>query len=117
VELLFHQKGASASFGTKMTLSLNGVDPSYMNSITGSTCRAKCSNIFHDNCKEFNAELSNLEVIFKKSGVEAEDGHVGGLGDRLLQLIHHPGVKDDRVQEAETQKGLTINNQDIHVRV
>ncbi len=32
----------------KMVLSLNGVDLSCMNSITGSTCRAKCSNILHD---------------------------------------------------------------------
>jgi hypothetical protein len=48
VELLFHQKGGSASFGAKMVLSLNGVDPSCMNSITGSTCRANCSNILHD---------------------------------------------------------------------
>ena len=48
VELLFHQKGGSASFGTKMALSLNGVDLSCMNSITGSTCRVKCSNILHD---------------------------------------------------------------------
>jgi hypothetical protein len=47
-ELLFHQKGGSASFGAKMALSLNGVDPSCMNSITGSNCRAKCSNILHD---------------------------------------------------------------------
>jgi hypothetical protein len=47
-ELLFHQKGGSASFGTKMALALNGVDPSCKNSITGSTCRAKCSNILHD---------------------------------------------------------------------
>ncbi len=48
VELLFHQKGGSASFGTKMAQSLNGVDPGCMNPITGSTCRAKCSNILHD---------------------------------------------------------------------
>ncbi len=43
VELLFHQKGGSASFGTKMALSLNGVELSCINSITGSPCRAKCS--------------------------------------------------------------------------
>jgi hypothetical protein len=49
VELLFHQKGGSDSFGTKMALSFNGVDPGCMNSITGFTCRAKCSNILHDN--------------------------------------------------------------------
>jgi hypothetical protein len=48
VELLFHQKGGSASFGTKMVLSLNGADPGCMIPITGSTCRAKSSNILHD---------------------------------------------------------------------
>ncbi len=48
VELLFHQKGGSASFSAKMVLSLNGVDPGCMNSFTGSTCRVKCSNILHD---------------------------------------------------------------------
>ncbi len=45
----FPQKGESASFGTKMALSLNAVDPGCMNPITGSTCRAKCSNILPDN--------------------------------------------------------------------
>jgi hypothetical protein len=49
VELLFHQKGRSASFGAKMALSLSGVDPGCMNQITGSTCRSMCSNILHDN--------------------------------------------------------------------
>ncbi len=48
VELLFHQKGGSASFGAKMVLSLNGVDPGCVTPITGSTCKAKCSNILHD---------------------------------------------------------------------
>jgi hypothetical protein len=48
LELLFHQKGGSASFGAEMVLSLNGVDPGCMNPITGSTCRAKCSKILHD---------------------------------------------------------------------
>ncbi len=48
VELLFHQKGGSASFGAKMVLSLNGVDLGCMNPITRSTCRAKCSNILLD---------------------------------------------------------------------
>jgi hypothetical protein len=45
VELLFHQKGGSASFGAKMALSLNGVDLGCLNPVAGSTCRAKCSNI------------------------------------------------------------------------
>jgi hypothetical protein len=58
VELLFHQKGGSASFGAKMALSLNGVDPGCMNPITGSTCRAKCSNILHDTMtKTFRCNL------------------------------------------------------------
>jgi hypothetical protein len=48
VELLFHQKGESVSFGTKMVLPLNGVDPGCMNPITGYTFRAKYSNILHD---------------------------------------------------------------------
>jgi hypothetical protein len=48
VELLFHQKGGSASFGAKMALSLNGVDPGSMNPIALSTCRARCSKILHD---------------------------------------------------------------------
>ena len=34
VDLLFHHKGGSASFGAKMVLSLNGVDPGCMNQIT-----------------------------------------------------------------------------------
>ncbi len=38
MELLFHQKGGSASFGAKMALSLNGLDLGCMNSITGSIC-------------------------------------------------------------------------------
>jgi hypothetical protein len=48
LEVGFHQKGGSARFGTKMVLSLNGVDLGCMNPINGSTCRAKCSNILHD---------------------------------------------------------------------
>jgi hypothetical protein len=48
LEGVFHQKGGSASFGAKMALSLNGLDLGCMNSITGSTCRAKCPNILHD---------------------------------------------------------------------
>jgi len=42
--LLFHPKGGSPSFDAKMVL-----DPGCMNPITVSTCRAKCSNILHDN--------------------------------------------------------------------
>jgi len=38
VELLFHQKGGSCSFGAKMVLYLNRVDLGCMNPITESTC-------------------------------------------------------------------------------
>jgi hypothetical protein len=55
-ELLFYQKGGSNSFGAKMALSLNGVDPSCMNSMTGSTCRAKCSNILYDRSLSYHFE-------------------------------------------------------------
>ena len=62
VELLFQQKGGSASFGAKVALSLNGEDPSCMNSITGSTCKAKCSNILHDITEQMS--LLNLFYFF-----------------------------------------------------
>jgi hypothetical protein len=54
----FHHKGGSASFGAKMALSFNGVDPGCMNSITGSTCRAKCSNIVHDGITVYEQQYS-----------------------------------------------------------
>ncbi len=62
VELLFHQRGESASFGTKMALSLNGVGRGCMNPITGSTCRAKCSNILHDNDFTYNDCTHNVNT-------------------------------------------------------
>ncbi len=62
VKLLFHQKGGSASFGAKMVLSLNGVDPSCMNSNIGSTCRAKCSNILHDTIQIFCHSLKQSSL-------------------------------------------------------
>jgi hypothetical protein len=58
VEVPFHQKGGSASFGAKMVLSLNGVDPGCMNSIIGPTCRAKCSNILHDKTRNTVLQIS-----------------------------------------------------------
>ncbi len=78
VELLFHQKGGSASFGTKMALSLNGVDPSHMSSITGFTCRAKCSNILHD--------IETVLQIF----IMSRDSNPGLLYQSLIldQLFH-----------------------------
>jgi hypothetical protein len=48
VELLLQRKADPASFGTKVGPNLNGADPSFINSVTGSICRAKCSNILQD---------------------------------------------------------------------
>ncbi len=45
------RKADPASFGAKVAPSLNRADPSFMNSVTGSVCRAKCSNILQDRCK------------------------------------------------------------------
>ncbi len=57
VELLFHRKGGSASFGAITVHPLNGVDPGCMNPNTASTCRAKCSNILHDNAISANISV------------------------------------------------------------
>ena len=43
-------------------------------------------------------------MIFEEPGVEAEDGQIRGICDRLLQLIDHPGVERDRVEETEERE-------------
>ncbi len=48
VEPLLQKERQSASFGTKLVLSLNGVDPSLLTQLLDPTCRAKCSNILYD---------------------------------------------------------------------
>ncbi len=48
VELLLQKATGLASFGAKVAPSLNGVDLSFMNSVIGSVCREKCSNISQD---------------------------------------------------------------------
>ncbi len=52
VEPLIQRESGSANFGTKLAPSLNGADLSFMNSVTGSICRAKCSNILQDIIKK-----------------------------------------------------------------
>ncbi len=44
--MLFQKESRSAIFGAKVVSSLNQADLSFMNSVTGSVCRAKCLNIF-----------------------------------------------------------------------
>jgi len=48
VELLIHIESGSANFGAKLATSLNGANLSFIYSVTGSVCRAKCSNIVQD---------------------------------------------------------------------
>ncbi len=62
VEPLIQKESRSANFGAKLVPSLNGADLSFMNSVTGSVCRAKCLNILQDN---FYIELSRLQFIHK----------------------------------------------------
>ncbi len=50
VELLFPRKADWLRFCAIVAPSLNGADLSFMKSVTGSACRAKCSNILHDRC-------------------------------------------------------------------
>ncbi len=71
LELFFNQNGGSASFGTKMAQSLNGVDPGCMNPIIGSTCKVKWSNILHDT-------LVNVTVIGKHSSL-IQQGVITGV--------------------------------------
>jgi hypothetical protein len=52
-----HPSG-SASFGAKVALSLNGVDPSFMNSVAGSyLVKPSCSNILDDSKKYGNLQV------------------------------------------------------------
>jgi hypothetical protein len=88
VELLFHQKGGSASFGAKMVLSLNGVDPGCMNPITGSTCRAKCSNTLHDtDVKMFRrfVQLTTFDLDVAKLSVHRKVLEIHWTGGRDRQ--------------------------------
>jgi hypothetical protein len=55
--MLIQKESGSASFGAKVVPSLQRADLSFMNSVTGSICRAKCSK------KQF---LSFLVIINKE---------------------------------------------------
>ncbi len=68
VELLIQMESRSANFGAKLMPSLNGADPGFMISVTGSVYRVNCSNILQDN--SYHAEhmtqisLSHLEAFW-----------------------------------------------------
>jgi hypothetical protein len=85
VELLFQQKGGSASFGAKVALSLNGVDRSCINSITGSTCKGKCSNILHDITEQMS--LLNLFYFFCQALADKEKILKDGLKTKICHWI------------------------------
>jgi hypothetical protein len=48
VELLLQKESGAASFGAKVAPSLKRVDLTFTKPVTGSVCRAKCSNILQD---------------------------------------------------------------------
>jgi hypothetical protein len=48
VEPLLQKESGEGSFGAKVVPSLKRADLSFMNSVTGSIYRAKCSNILRD---------------------------------------------------------------------
>ncbi len=63
VEPLIQMESRLANFGAKLAPSSNGVDPSFMNSVTGSVCRAKCSNILQDSFSKFKNHLSEIILL------------------------------------------------------
>jgi hypothetical protein len=85
---IFGRKGRSAysqrkadplSFGTKMAPCLWRVDPSFRNSVTGSSSRAKCSNILQDNATKF--------IMVAKSLAPIPFTHVNFLQDNATYFI------------------------------
>jgi hypothetical protein len=48
MEPLLQKESRSTSFGAKVAPCLKRADPSFMNSVTGSVCRAECSNTLQD---------------------------------------------------------------------
>jgi hypothetical protein len=56
--------------------SLNGADPSFMNSVTGSACRAKCSDILHDSKKvlqHWSEDFLSILLAAKMMGHKNKD--------------------------------------------
>ena len=53
VESLVQRESGATSFGAKVALSLQSADPSFMNSVTGSICRAKFSTCIAEGGSEF----------------------------------------------------------------
>ncbi len=61
LEPLIQMESRSTNFGTKLAPSLNGADLSFVNSVTGSVCRAKCSNTVQDITVIYAPLTSNIK--------------------------------------------------------
>ncbi len=70
VELLLEKESGLASFDAKVAPSLNGVGLIFMNSVTGSAFRSKCSNILDYNILQllFNQKLFTKVIKNTKQG-------------------------------------------------
>jgi hypothetical protein len=97
VEPLLQKESRSGYFGAKMVPSLNGVDPSFMNSVTGSVCRAECSNILQDNITIVNGGSRvirmMLHVVMSPTIVNLTALEVSFM---LLENIYSTGITYDR---------------------
>ncbi len=65
VELFLQKESGSGKFRRQVVPSFNGADLSFMNSVTGSVCRAKCSNILQDimSAKLECFSLSDISIL------------------------------------------------------
>jgi hypothetical protein len=73
---LFKRESSSASFGAKVAPCLYRADPSIMNSVTGSSYVAKCSNILQD---------THLLLVVKQE--VSHNGH--NRDDELIRILQN----------------------------
>ncbi len=68
VEMHVQMETGSTCFVEKVAPSLQRADLSFMNSVTGSICRAKCSNILQDTYKDYT--YNNLTYNIHKCDIK-----------------------------------------------
>jgi hypothetical protein len=69
MELTFQRESGSASFGAKVALSLNGVDPSFMNSVAGSYQKSQVAQISHMIPELHHHIQGHLQILNKNVNV------------------------------------------------
>ncbi len=100
-----------------MALSLNGVDLGCMNSITWSTCRAKCTNILHDTAnvklcckclpKEKRSSLFSLLSATKRQNVLKNFYFSEALKIRRENILSELIMTEARLQRRKTVFSLS----------